>query len=134
MTEAGTSANQRPEHDAAKSAQGESVAGKVVMLSGDLMFASRVRAAAQGKGLAFHFGSSLPEGDLSLVCYVILDLSTRSGLVDSIAGMCAERCPQAKLLAYGPHVQVDLLRRAREAGVATVMTNGQFHTMLPQLF
>lgn len=108
--------------------------GRVVMLSGDLMFASRVRSAAQAAGLEFHFGGSLPEGDLQDVRYVIVDLSTRSGLVGSIAGLCDQRCPQATLIAYGPHVQVERLREARESGIPNVMTNGQFNAQLPQLF
>ena len=110
------------------------VEGSVVMLSGDLMFASRVRGAAQTAGLAFHFGGSLPEGDLAAVRFVVLDLATRSGLIDSIAEQCRQRCPQAQLIAYGPHVHVDRLREARQAGIPTVMTNGQFHSQLPVLF
>ncbi len=112
----------------------DSGGGSVVMLSGDLMFASRVRAAAQSAGLAFHFGGSLPDADLGSVRFVVLDLSTRSGLISSIAGLCAERCPQATLIAYGPHVHVDRLSAARESGIAKVMTNGQFNAQLPQLF
>jgi hypothetical protein len=106
----------------------------VVMLSGDLMFASRVRSAAEAGGLKFHFGGKLPEGDLQRVRYVVLDLSTRSGLVGDLAGQCAERCPQAKLIAYGPHVQVDRLREAKAAGIPTVMTNGQFNERLSTMF
>ena len=108
--------------------------GSVVMLSGDLMFASRVRAAAQSAGLTFHFGGSLPDADLEDVRFVVLDLSTRSGLISSIAGLCAERCPQATLIAYGPHVHVDRLSAAKEAGIPHVMTNGQFNAQLSQLF
>ena len=108
--------------------------GSVVMISGDLMFASRVRAAAQGAGLTFHFGGSLPDADLQSVRYVVLDLSTRSGLIGSIAGLCAKRCPQAKLIAYGPHVHVDRLREARSSGIPNVMTNGQFNAQLSELF
>ena len=44
------------------------------------------------------------------------------------------RRPQAKLIAYGPHVHVDHLREARACGIANVMTNGQFNAQLPQLF
>ncbi len=106
----------------------------VVMLSGDLMFASRVRSAAEATGLKFHFGGTLPHGDLQHVRYVVLDLSTRSGLVHDLATQCAERCPQAKLIAYGPHVQVERLREAKAAGFPTVMTNGQFNEQLPRLF
>lgn len=108
--------------------------GSVVMLSGDLMFASRVRGAVQAAGMGFHFGGSLPEGDLGAVRFVVLDLATRSGLIDSIVEQCRERCPEARLIAYGPHVQVDRLRQARQAGIPTVMTNGQFHSQLPVLF
>jgi hypothetical protein len=113
---------------------GKADSESVVMLSGDLMFASRVRSAAEASGLTFRFGGSLPEGDLRHVRYVVLDLSTRSGLVGDLAGQCAERCPQAELIAYGPHVQVDRLREAKAAGIPTVMTNGQFNERLSTLF
>ena len=118
-------------------AQGQeegSRAGSVVMLSGDLMFASRVRAASQSAGVGFHFGGSLPEANLESVRFVVLDLSTRSGLIGSIASLCAKRCPRAKLIAYGPHVHVDRLREARASGIPNVMTNGQFNAQLPVLF
>lgn len=108
--------------------------GSVVMLSGDLMFASRVGAAAKRAGFGFHFGGALPEGNLEHVRFVVLDLSTRSGLVSSIGALCKQRCPQAKLIAYGPHVQVDRLNEARAAGITGVMTNGQFNAQLHELF
>lgn len=104
------------------------------MLSGDLMFASRVRGAAQAAGMVFHFGGSFPDGDLENIHFVILDLATRSGLIPSIADLCAQRCPQARLIAYGPHVHVDRLQQARDAGIVNVMTNGQFNSQLPELF
>ena len=110
------------------------VAGSVVMLSGDLMFASRVKAAAAKAGLQFRISGSLPRDDTDAIRYVVLDLSTRSGLTNAIAAECAERCAHARLIAYGPHVQVDKLRQARDAGIQTVMTNGQFDSHLPTLF
>ncbi len=66
--------------------------------------------------------------------FVVLDLSTRSKLTDEIVTQCNERCPQAKLIAYGPHVQIAKLGKARAAGIAMVMTNGQFDSQLPRLF
>jgi hypothetical protein len=109
-------------------------AGSVVMLSGDLMFASRVKSAAEHAGLTFRIGGSLPEDENDAIRFVVLDLSTRSGLTSAIAGQCSERCAQAKLIAYGPHVHVDRLKAARAAGIETVLTNGQFDAALPQLF
>ncbi len=108
--------------------------GSVVMLSGDLMFSSRVKAAAERAGLGFRISGSLPENETESIRYVILDLSTRSGLIDEIASQCTQRCPQAILIAYGPHVHVDKLNRARAASIPTVMTNGQFDSQLSSLF
>lgn len=108
--------------------------GTVVFLSGDLMFASRVKAAAEQAALAFHFGGSLPESGTDSIRFVVLDLATRSGLTSEIAGQCAVRCPQARLIAYGPHVQVSKLNAAREAGITVVMTRGQFDRELATLF
>ncbi len=112
----------------------EQAAAGVVMLSGDLMFASRVKSAAQRAGIAFQLCGSLPPGDLTSVAFVIVDLSTRSGVLPEIADQCADRCPDAKLIAYGPHVQVDRLEAARQAGIEMVMTNGQFDRQMSNLF
>ena len=109
-------------------------AGSVVMISGDLIFSSRVRSAAQRAGLQFRVAGNLPEDDTESIRFVVLDLSTRSKLTGEIAVQCNERCPSAKLIAYGPHVQVDKLSKARESGIETVMTNGQFNNLLPQIF
>tara|TARA_R110002049_G_scaffold72490_1_gene187028 strand:+ start:146775 stop:147125 length:351 start_codon:yes stop_codon:yes gene_type:complete len=108
--------------------------GTVVFLSGDLMFASRVRGAAENAGLSFYLGGNLPEDDDKTIRYVILDLSTRSSLTESIAQQCAQRCPDATLLAYGPHVQVGKLTVAKESGIPVVMTRGQFDSRLSTMF
>lgn len=106
----------------------------VLMLSGDLMFSSRVKASAERAGKHFQLSDSLPDGNLDTVAFVIVDLSTRSGVLSNIAEQCAARCPSAKLIAYGPHVQVDKLDAARAAGVETVMTNGQFDREISRMF
>ena len=108
--------------------------GIVVFLSGDLMFASRVKAAAESAGYTFHFGGSLPAEQAESIRFVILDLATRSGLTSTIVGQCADRCPDAKLIAYGPHVQVPKLTAARAAGIPIVLTRGQFDSQLSTLF
>lgn len=106
---------------------------RVVFLSGDLMFASRVRAAAEAAELDFQLAMELPDDAADVSC-VILDLSTRSKLTPVIAEHCAQRCPDAKLIAYGPHVQVPKLNAARESGIPVVLTRGQFDRELTSLF
>ena len=108
--------------------------GSVVFLSGDLIFTSRVRGAAEAAGYEFRGGTALPKEQTDVIRYVILDLSTRSGLTPEIVGWCTEHCPDATLMAYGPHVQVNRINAAREAGIATVMTRGQFDRDLPNVF
>ena len=124
------SKSDRAESDASASSGG----GRVVLLSGDLMFASRVQAAAQRAGLDFQLAGSLPQSDGEQIGYVILDLSTRGGLAAELPAQCQTRCPQAQVIAYGPHVQVTKLKTAREAGIGRVLTRSQFNTLLPQLF
>lgn len=120
--------------EATQSDTSQESGGSVVMLSGDLIFSSRVKAAAERAGLLFRVAADLPEDETESIRFVVLDLSTRSKLATEIVTQCNERCPQAKLIAYGPHVQVEKLGKARAAGIAMVMTNGQFDSQLPRLF
>ncbi|MDB4331930.1 histidine kinase, partial [bacterium] len=103
-------------------------------LSGDLMFASRVRSVADRAGFQFAFGGNLPDGDLSDVRYVVLDLATRGGLAGSLKAMCLERCPQAAVIAFGPHVQTERIQQAKESGIEQVLTNGQFDRSMHLIF
>ena len=105
----------------------------VVFLSGDLLFASRVRGAAEAAGLRFVLSGKLPE-DADPIAWVIVDLATRSGILAGLMDQLNARCPDANVLAYGPHVQTERLENAREAGIPTVITRGQFDRALPELF
>lgn len=106
----------------------------VLFLSGDLMFASRVQAVAERAGYTFRLATSLPESPDTTIHFVVLDLSTRSSLVPTIVEDCQRVCPEAELIAYGPHVQIGRLQAARQAGVPQVLTRGQFDQMLSRLF
>ena len=113
------------------------VKGKVVFISGDLMFASRVRAAAESAGFDFALSGNLPPQspeNTESIRYVVLDLATMSKHTQAVASGCAETYPNASLIAYGPHVQVQHLDAAREAGIANVLTRGQFNNQLPTIF
>ncbi|MCO8123761.1 histidine kinase [Stieleria sp. TO1_6] len=110
----------------------QTAAPAVVFLSGDLMFASRVRAAADAEGLQFHLAGKLPEIDN--IVWVIVDLATRSGAVDGLMQQCQQFAPAARVIAYGPHVQVARLEKAKQAGIPVVVTRGQFDRSLGSLF
>ena len=105
-----------------------------MMLSGDLLFCSKVKVAATAAGRSFRMGGQLPDEVTDSIAYVILDLSTRSGLTDTLAEVCREKCPDAKLIAYGPHVEVEKLQAAKAAGIGMVMSNGHFSNQMQSIF
>ncbi len=121
------------------------------LLSGDLMFGSRVRAAAEAAGYAFRMSGNLPperttaddanapttdvEADQPPdLAWIVLDLATRSNLLPAIYTVGSQRFPTARWIAFGPHVQVGKLKAARAAGIETVLTRGQFDAQLGTLF
>ena len=98
---------------------------KVLFLSGDLLFASKVRVLVDRVGGQMKVAGNVPEDEDGWT-HVVLDLGTRSKLADDLIGRCHRQCPGARVMAFGPHVQVDRLRAAREAGIDPVLTNSQF--------
>ncbi len=106
----------------------------VLFFSGDLIFASRVRGAAEMAGCEFKLAGRWPEPTPPHVRAAVLDLATKSKSIDAIVEAWRTHAPDSPLIAYGPHVQVEALRAARAAGVPTVLTRGQFDAALATLF
>ena len=110
----------------------------ICVLSMDLMFPSRIRAAAAQQGVELAVAMSpaaledrLAEGTCPLL---IVDLAAShvdmSEFVPTIKKQ--EHAPGA-ILAVGPHVQEESLRAAIEAGCDLVLTNGQFHSQMDDI-
>ncbi len=115
----------------------------IVYCCPDLLFSTKIRSTAEALGVG-----SRPVRDLAMldnrlnqvddgkanepVQALIIDLDTGA---DGLAMIAHARKAQAALpvLAYGSHVEVDMLAKAREAGAEPVMTRGQFTRMLPDL-
>lgn len=113
---------------------GSPPASVVIFLSGDLIFASRVQSAAKIAGLDFRLAGNLPMNLPEPVSHIIVDLSTRSKVVEGLMPLCQTHYPHAKVVAYAPHVQIDRIRSAREHQIPTVLTRGQFNEALSSLF
>ncbi|XZE53802.1 histidine kinase [Planctomycetaceae bacterium SH139] len=109
---------------------------RLIFLSGDLVFASRVRGACEEAGYDFHFGANLPPPAdpqaAQAVPFVVLDLATRSGLTEKLVADARVHYPNARLIAYAPHVHKGKLQAASEAGFDEVLTRGQFDRWLTQ--
>lgn len=109
-----------------------------LFLSSDLMFGPRVAHAASLHGSHVKtvlspgkLEDELGEGQYDLV---ILDLSCSLFEPAGVISRLKASGQNVRTLAFGPHVQGEKLQAAVEAGIETVMTNGQFNQNLLQIF
>src|SRR5262245_13493734 len=100
----------------------------IVLLSRDLIFATKVTGTAQQLGLSTASEMSLDSlrerlgaGD---VTGVILDLA--SGIAPADVQTVIPTSPRPKLLAFGSHVDTVALQSARDAGFDDVMPRSRF--------
>lgn len=110
---------------------------KGLILTTDLMFSSRVLAAAGTLGKSLEIVMS-PAGlaeasgqaDVSLV---LIDLTTPGLDLASVVPPLLAQAPHAHVVAFGPHVDDQLLAAAIAAGCHSVLTRGQFFQSYTQL-
>lgn len=106
-------------------------------LAADLMFASRIRGAAQAVGREV----KLATGEASLVAavhagasLVLLDLGRRGDMPALIRRLKEDPATAAAtVVAFGSHVDADALTAARAAGADRVMARSAFVKVLPEL-
>ena len=102
----------------------------VVFLSSDLMFSSRVKEAARPLQLeVMLIADPVQLADkLNADCrLVLIDLSLDHLNLPSAVRAARASSPQAKIIAYGAHVDHAVLTDAAEAGCDQVFTRGQFN-------
>lgn len=102
---------------------------RIVLLNRDLFFGIRIRQVGAAIGYTVEI---TPKTDVFIERIAADDVAL--GVIDiaatpewdllSIAISAGEMAP---ILAFGPHKDVDGLRGAKQAGVARVVSNGDFH-------
>ncbi len=102
-----------------------------LVLSDDLIFFSRIEASARAAGLIVR--QARTPADLLKVAQrepptaVLLDLQNPDLNLLSLLDDLKAACPSTpRVVAYGPHVDVEALRAAREAGCYRVLSRSQF--------
>lgn len=114
------------------------VASPVLLLSDDLMFASRITGTARSLGRVAKSARN-PEALESMARQeapglVLLDLANPGLDVSALLSRLREACPNMpRVVAYGSHVDAAGLRDAREAGCDLVLPRSAFVEQLPQL-
>ncbi len=108
----------------------------IVFLSDDLMFAPRVTGQAQAAGWSVH---ETPSSTTAIELLhaesprlLIVDLETPSLDIDHLLLQLPETS-RPKVLAFGPHVHLQRLDSARQAGCDLVVSRGRFSSDLATL-
>lgn len=102
-----------------------------LMLCDDLMFFSRVSGAARAAGRSVRMVRSaadlLAAARDSPPAGVIIDLQHPGLDLPALLAQLPAACPsRPRVIAYGSHVEANVLRAAREAGCDRVMPRSQF--------
>lgn len=99
-----------------------------LLLCTDLMFGSELQAISRKAGfrpVTLRLGAELPAGDI-----LIVDLAARGDWETSIRSAVARNTP---VVAFGPHVDTESRRKAKEAGASRVLSNGNLARDLPNI-
>jgi len=111
----------------------------ILALVDDLMFTSKIRAAAGGNGLSVLFARSketaLAEMRKEAPTLVVLDLNNpRTDPIGTVEAMKADpKLAGIPTVGFVSHVQTDLIETARRAGVAEVLARSAFSAHLPEI-
>ncbi len=115
----------------------------IVYCCADLIFATKIKGTCDALGLV-----SRPARDAGMlqnrldrvddgkpngrVSAVLVDLDLGESALPLIT-QCRSHADPPRVVAWGPHVLVDLLKAAKEAGADPVLTRGSFTSSLPEL-
>ncbi len=102
----------------------------ILLLSSDLMFQSRISSAARAAGKECVVDRSVTKliervAEPDTVSLVLVDLTLRTLDLTLEIPLLHQAFSNCKIVAYGPHVDVESLTLAEEAGADTVVTRGQ---------
>jgi hypothetical protein len=113
----------------------------VCFCAADLLWATKIKSTADTLGI-----SCRPVRNLDMLEARLVDSPVRALIVDLEAGETAlalirrlragaldEQAKSIRILAFGPHVAIDMLRSAKHAGADTVLARGAFASRLPDL-
>ena len=97
----------------------------------DLLFQSKIRAAAAHTGAAVSFLRDPADPSIAGASLAILDLD-RNGAIAVLTALRAS-WPELRLVGFVSHVHADRIREARAAGTIDVMARSAFVNALPSL-
>lgn len=111
--------------------------GTVVALISDVFFGITVRNAIRKLQFEAQMIKTLEELEQSVSVYepelVVIDMTVLGDDPDAWDVVAETRSSGARVLAFGPHREVEMFKAAKAAGVERVVSNSQFHRSMGQL-
>ena len=107
-----------------------------VFLCSDLMFSSRVAGAASTLGIPLQLVAQPANlaGSLTADCrMVFFDLAIGGLDLPAVIAAVRAAAPQARIIAFGAHVDEAALAAAQSAGCDLVLSRGQFNKQYVEL-
>jgi DNA-binding NarL/FixJ family response regulator len=108
----------------------------ILFLTSDLMFTSRVGAAAKSAGLSLvqvPNQAALPDKITANCRLALIDLTLENLNLAAAVKAIHVGAPTCRVVAYGPHVDEAALADANDAGCNLVLTRGQFNKQYVEL-
>ena len=110
---------------------------QVLGLVRDLLFRSKIDAAAQALGVEVAYTSSLPavrNRCAEIMPYaVFVDLSDKAFPAHQTIEILRDAAPDARVIGFASHVDLKSFKDAREAGFERVLSRQEFAAQIPSL-
>lgn len=111
----------------------------VLFLCKDVFFWPIVKESASNAGVHLIIVRSMDDPKWSQVeaeavacCLIDLSSVQASDIASTVAELKQKVGAQARMVAFGPHVQESRLSQAQQAGCSPVLSRGQFQAKLPE--
>lgn len=114
----------------------------ILLICKDLMFVSQVQNVCRRMNQPIATVSTVEKAIESIetptedaISQVFLDLKTNASpaALQELASKTEQGQARIAVTAFGPHVKVEMLQAAKDAGFERVWTQGQFHKNFPAL-
>jgi len=108
----------------------------VIFVTTDLMFSSRVSGFARHQGVTLKVTddvAKLGDEEAQKATLVLFDLTLANLDIPQQLAAIHAVSPNCQSIAFGPHVDVELLSDARDAGCTSVLVRGEFSNNIPHI-
>lgn len=114
------------------------VQARVLLVSTNLFFVPRIHGVASANGLVLRmttsesdFWMAYGQGGTSLV---LIDLEgEKTDWIKTVRGLREKKKDSVRVVAFGPHTDIALMKEAKEAGCDSVLSKAEFSKALPDL-